>query len=128
MSGIHRAIGVVLFGLAACGGGDSTAPPTQTPGGGGSGGGGGGGGTSPVVTNSITVGDDIFTPASAQTSIGSTVTWTWQAQNEHNVTFASGSSSATQRTGTFARQFPAAGTFDYSCTIHAGMNGSILVK
>ena len=49
---------------------------------------------------------------------------------EHNVTFQSGSSSATQGSGSFARAFQAAGSFPYVCTIHVaeGMTGVVNVS
>jgi len=119
-------IGVVSL-AAACGGGGggSTAPinnnPTgpSTP----------SNPSSPVVTTAVTIGDDFFDPANIQVSPGASVTWTWPSGvRTHNVTFADVSSGDKNPGGSFTKAFPIAGTFTYTCTLHAGMNGSVLVK
>jgi plastocyanin len=70
----------------------------------------------------VTVRSNFFDPATLNVPVNSTVTWTWNSGGvEHNVTFQSGTNSATQATGSFARAFPTAGTFTYVCTIHAGL-------
>jgi plastocyanin len=120
-----------LLAVASCGGGsDSTGPTGSTGGiGGGGGGGGGGGNTAPVATNSVTVRNDFFDPVNASIQRGTTVTWTWaQGASQHNVVFTDGASSQTQATGTYTRTFSNAGTYNYSCTLHAGMSGSIVVQ
>jgi plastocyanin len=108
----------------------------------GCGGGGGDGGTGPgpnpnpnpnpqTCTSTgagITVNNNNFTPNCTRVTPGTTVTWTWASSGtEHNVTFSSGTSSASQGSGTFQRAFPTAGTFEYSCTLHPGMDGEIRV-
>ena len=124
--GAHWMIISLFLAVAGCGGDSGTN--------GGGGGGGGGGGTTPVVTTDVTVGNggNVFTPPDIQVSPGATVTWTWNSGGVgHNVTFASSTvsaPSATQPTGTFQVVMPtAAGTYTYVCTIHAGMDGSVLV-
>ena len=122
-----------LLAVASCGGGgDSTSPTGGTGGTGGSGGGGGGGGggsTAPVATNSVTVRNDFFDPVNASITRGTTVTWTWaQGASVHNVTFTDGPASQSISSGTYTRTFANAGTFNYSCTLHAGMSGSIVVQ
>lgn len=124
-----RLTGVAVVALAAaCGGGDSgtTSPPTHTtpstpvvpstP-------------SSPVVTTSVSVDDNVFNPSNIQVSPGQTVTWTWVTSTVHNVTFSDGGSGNKGGSNvTFTKTFPTAGTFSYSCTLHGGMNGSVLVK
>ncbi len=92
-------------------------------------------GTTPVVTMDVTVGNggNVFTPPDIQVSPGATVTWTWNAGGVgHNVTFASSAvsaPSATQPTGTFQVTMPtAAAVYNYECTIHPGMDGSVTVQ
>ena len=114
--------------ITACGGGDSTTAPSTT------------GGTpstpqtpstpsSPVATNSVTVDNNFFTPANIQVSPGTTVTWSWVGGVTHNVTFTDGGTNSGDRSsGSFSRTFSTAGTFNYSCTLHGGMNGSVTVK
>ena len=87
--------------------------------------------TGPVSTNSVSVSDDQFSPANIQVSPGTTVTWTWASgSTTHNVTFSDGTPGSGDKPAgsTFSRTFSTAGTFNYSCTIHPGMSGSVLVK
>jgi plastocyanin len=84
-----------------------------------------------VLTNQVEVVDNQFNPSSIQVAPGTTVTWTWGSNaTAHNVTFGDGvASSQLQGTGaSYSRTFAAAGTFSYTCTLHGGMNGSVLVK
>ena len=83
----------------------------------------------PPATAAVSVGDNFFDPNSTRVAVGGSVTWTWNGAAAHNVTFASGNSSTTQTAGTFVRDFPAAGSFSYSCTIHgAAMSGTVVVE
>jgi len=124
MRGIRGALMLVVLAAACSGGGTEPAANGNTSGTGGT----GGNPNDPVSTTSVTVEDNQFTPRNIIVATGSTVTWTWSASQGHNVTFPSGSSSATQTSGTFSRQFPAAGTFTYQCTQHSGMTGSVMVQ
>ena len=105
-------LGLVTL-LSACGGGsDSTTGPTNSGG------------------NSVTVGNNFFSPADLSVAVGTTVTWNWApGAVEHNVTFDDGQHSATQSSGSFPRTFSAAGTYPYHCTIHgaAVMHGTVTV-
>ncbi len=79
----------------------------------------------------MNVADNSFNPTSLPVSVGTTVQWTWVGGNSHNVTFDDGvGNSSTQTSGTHMRQFTAAGTFTYICTIHgrAVMSGEIVVQ
>lgn len=119
------AIAAVAF-AAACGGGGGDAITGTT---GGTTGGTTSGNNGPVATTSVSVQNNNFTPADIQVTVGQTVTWTWSSGGiTHNVTFSDGSGSGDQSSGTFSKTFSTAGTFQYRCTIHAGMNGSVLVK
>ena len=117
----------LILTVAGCGGDSGTN-------GGGDSGTNGGGGTTPVMTTSVTVSNDVFNPASIQVSPGATVTWTWAGGSPegHNVTFASSAVSApsgTQMTGMFQVVMPMApAVYNYQCTIHAGMDGSVTVQ
>jgi len=126
LSYFRRGAGWMLTALAValtgCGD-DSTGP---------SGGGGGGGGGSPVMTTSVSVGNNFFSPEDILVSSGATVTWTWSPGGVvHNVTFASAAvtPSGNMSSGTFQAAMPAAaGTYTYQCTIHSGMTGSVQVQ
>ena len=72
-----------------------------------------------------------FDPPTVAVTPGGIVTWTF-AGLEHNVTFdgtaPQGGNIPNTTTGTQSRTFAAAGTYNYHCTIHAGMTGKVLVK
>lgn len=86
--------------------------------------------TEPQAGTAVTVKDNEFEPRNLLVTPGQTVTWTWNGSNPHTVTFASGGPNSTQMTtGTFQRQFPAAGTFNYTCVVHgSAMSGVITVQ
>lgn len=122
----HLVVLAVLV-AAACGGGGGDSPTSPGPGNPGNP---GGPSTSPQQTSSVTVGNNLFSPANIQVSKGTTVTWTWDASAvTHNVTFGDGVGSGDKgANATFTRTFSAAGTFQYQCTLHPGMAGSVLVQ
>jgi plastocyanin len=86
-------------------------------------------GGAPPTSGAVTVGDNVFTPASVVVQVGSTVTWTWVGQNPHSVTFGNGTpTSATQISGPpYDQTFANTGTFNYVCKVHQNMNGSVKV-
>lgn len=72
-----------------------------------------------------------FVPDSVSVSVGDAVTWTNKDTVGHDVTggnFKSGDAGAMQNGDTFVQTFDKAGTFDYVCTVHPGMEGSVTVK
>jgi plastocyanin len=71
-----------------------------------------------------------FTPGSLSVSVGTTVKWTNNDGVTHTVTANDGSSfdSGPIAAGaSFSFKFMTAGTFNYHCTIHSGMTGTIVV-
>ncbi|HEX7242563.1 MAG TPA: hypothetical protein VF263_19900 [Longimicrobiaceae bacterium] len=119
-------VGAVALVLGACsggGGGGTTGPnppdnnPPTTPG-------------TPVASASVTAGaNDEFTPRSVDLRLGGTVTWSFGAR-AHEVGFQGTGAPADIPTTTGAqvsRTFGTAGTFNYSCSLHPGMNGTIRV-
>jgi plastocyanin len=74
-----------------------------------------------------------FTPANVAIGVGGTVTFTF-GDVAHNVYFDNSPAGAPDAiTGTNAnmsqtRTFTTAGTFQYTCRIHPGMNGTVLVS
>jgi plastocyanin len=83
--------------------------------------------TATVVANT----SQQFQPPQVDITAGGTVTWTFQALT-HNVTFDPGAAGTPANTGdqtntSVSRTFTTAGTFTYHCTLHAGMNGSVIV-
>jgi plastocyanin len=75
--------------------------------------------------------DDTFSPTPRNITAGTTVRWRNVGNNPHNSTstpagqWASGTVSPGS---SFPRRFDTAGTFNYECTIHPGMNGTIVVQ
>ena len=115
--------------VAGCGGDDEEggddAQTTEQPAEEGGGDAGSGGGTE-VNMESIE-----FDPASVTIKPGETVTWTNNDSVGHDVTgdtFKSGDAGAMQNGDTFAQTFDKAGKFDYVCTVHPGMEGTVTVK
>ena len=118
-------IAISLFlAVTGCGGDSGTGNDDDN-------GNGGNGGSNPTVTMAVTVGDDFFNPVDIQVSPGALVTWTWSSNTVHNVTFADNSisDSGDQGGGTHETTMPTTTrTYQYQCTIHSGMNGSVLVQ
>jgi plastocyanin len=57
---------------------------------------------------------------------------TWTFAETHNVTFnaaaPTGGNIPDTPSGSVSRTFPAAGSFPYRCTLHAGMNATVNVQ
>lgn len=84
-------------------------------------------------TSRINVGDNFFSPASATTTVGTKVTWTWSGVAPHSVSGKFDGkdvfSPVSTGTGTFEFTFDKAGTFDYECGVHGpSMAGRIVVS
>jgi plastocyanin len=79
----------------------------------------------------VTTPGESFTPATATIGVGGTVTWEISGAT-HNVTFGAaapaGGNIPDTRAGTASRQFTTAGTYDYQCTRHSGMQGRVVVQ
>ena len=93
-------------------------------------------GSAPPTSGAVDVRDDNFNLPDIVVQTGSAVTWTRTGVNHHNVTFVSGPSILSKifetdlETGTVTsrtRSFAVPGTYRYSCTNHANMNGSVTV-
>jgi plastocyanin len=95
-------------GITACASEGSGGPPPSVEG--------------PVVA----VRDYEFEPASLTVGAGGTVTWVWEGRASHDVV-GQGFESNEQSSGTFRHIFEQPGTYAYECTIHPGMEGSIIV-
>jgi plastocyanin len=75
----------------------------------------------------VGVGDYRFEPASLTVEEGATVTWVWEGRAPHDVV-GQGFESPDQSSGTFRQTFEQPGTYAYECTLHPGMEGSIVVE
>ena len=79
----------------------------------------------------VSMEDIKFAPGSISVAVGDAVTWTNNDTVGHDVTgdnFKSGDPGAMQNGDTYANTFDTAGTFDYVCSVHPGMEGSVTVK
>jgi plastocyanin len=79
----------------------------------------------------VSVLDNAFSPRSVTVTVGGIVNWSWGGTAEHNVVFGASSgipSSDLQRSGSFQAQFNTPGTFDYFCSLHTGMVGTVTVR
>lgn len=72
-----------------------------------------------------------FAPTKVTIARGGSVTWSNASGFAHTVTFA-GSDAPPNipefTSGSVQREFPAAGTYSYSCTNHQGMTGQVVVQ
>ena len=92
------------------------------------GGGGGSGGTGPGTQ--VTMKDIKFNPGTVTIKAGGKVTWTNDDSVGHDVTgddFESGSPGGIDGGSTFSHTFKKAGTYNYVCSVHPGMEGTVKV-
>ena len=109
----------VAVTLAACGGSDD----------------GGGGATNETndtgpkgpVGATVILKDLKFDPETVTIEVGESVKWEWKEKVLHNV-HGDGFESPNQTEGTFSHTFDEAGSFDYQCTLHSGMTGTVEVE
>lgn len=110
--------------VTACGGGSSggSTPTTptvpRTPG-------------TPIVTTSVSLRNNLFDPVDIVVVPSATITYSNADGRPHNVTFANQTITSVLKwsTGDRTVAMPAAtGTYAYTCTIHAGMNGTVKVQ
>ena len=99
--------------------GGTTTPPPPPPG--------------APTTATVTTPGETFSPANVTIATGGTVTWQFTGSSRHNVTFSGtaptgGNIPDTDAGGSASRTFGTAGTYNYTCTRHSGMNGSVVVQ
>jgi len=83
----------------------------------------------PVNGDQVNIDNFAFVPATLTVRAGSTVTWTNHDEEPHTVAASDGSfhSPGMGTGGTFSHTFATAGTFDYVCSIHPMMHGTVVV-
>ena len=86
--------------------------------------------TFPLAASVTATTSQTFDPSSVEIAAGGTVTWTFQSVT-HNVTFDSqapqGGNIGNSTNTSVSRTFSASGTYNYHCTLHAGMSGTVVV-
>ena len=85
--------------------------------------------TGPGV-NEVWMQSNKFNPETRTIAVNTTITWTNKDGVDHNVVSSTSlfDSGIIPAGGTYSRQFTTAGTFPYTCTLHANMNGTIIVQ
>lgn len=73
----------------------------------------------------VTVVDNDFAPEELVVEVGTEVIWEWEGNAAHDVV-GDGFNSGIQDEGTFAHTFEAVGSYAYVCTLHAGMEATVL--
>jgi plastocyanin len=90
--------------------------------------GGGGGcpyGISAPGESAVVVADFCFLPGAIEIETGDTVRWQLQAEAPHTVRFTDAAVDSGQLAGDFAIRFNEPGVYEYFCTIHPAMTGSV---
>ena len=82
-----------------------------------------------VAGDAVTIDNFAFAPATLTIKAGSTVTWTNRDEEPHTVAASDGSfHSPGMGTGaTYSHTFTTPGKFDYVCSIHPMMHGTVVV-
>ena len=123
------AAALLVLGLSACGSDETTSPATtvapgapsetRTT------------GPTGATTDKVEVKDFTFKPKDTSVKAGTTVTWTFSDDSDHNVEPVGGAEpkkSPDLAAGkTFTHTFSKAGTFEYRCGIHNSMLGTVVV-
>jgi amicyanin len=83
----------------------------------------------PVAGNAVTIDNFKFDPATLTVPVGSTVTWTNKDEEPHTIAAKDGSfhSSSLDTKGTYSFTFTKPGSYDYICSIHPFMTGTVVV-
>jgi len=85
--------------------------------------------TSSVSDNTIRIKNFAFDPARITMKVGSTARWVNQDSVPHRILFADGVDSAVLAPSqSWSRKIDQAGTYDYTCTIHPAMQGTVIVE
>jgi plastocyanin len=104
-------VGLVALALGACGTGDAATPSADDSEG----------------RLTVVIDDLAFAPETLTIEAGDTVTWTWKdGAIDHDVS-GDDFKSEVMSEGTFDHRFNEPGTYDYVCTLHPNMTGTIEV-
>ena len=69
-----------------------------------------------------------FEPKRITVQRGETVTWRWREKVTHNIVGKGGVEKENADSGSYRHTFDREGTYDYKCTIHPTMSGTVVVK
>jgi plastocyanin len=82
----------------------------------------------PQAQNQISIKNFAFGPAVLNIQVGDTVTWVNNDSATHRIKGGNFESSDMANGQSYSFKFTSAGTFDYICSIHPSMKGTIIVK
>lgn len=83
---------------------------------------------SQAEVTSVSIVNFAFSPATLTVPKGTTVTWTNEDSSSHTVTGGDFDSGTLAKGESYSHSFDEAGTFDYTCTIHPSMRGTLIVE
>jgi plastocyanin len=85
--------------------------------------------TAPMKTDHVSITNFAFSPAAITVVAGTTVTWTNADSTQHDVSAPSVGlkSSVLSQGDTYTHTFTSPGTYDYICSIHPFMHGTVVV-
>jgi plastocyanin len=102
-----------VVALAGCGGGDGAAAEPEPAG--------------PPPAATVELEPVSFAPAKVTIEAGETVRWTWKGGVQHDVA-GKGFKSKVMSKGSFSHTFTEPGTYDYKCSVHPTMKGTVTVS
>jgi plastocyanin len=116
---VGLALVVLIFAALSCGGGTSNGSESSTTASSSA------GGSAQVVMKDIA-----FDPQTITVNAGDSVTWTNEDSVSHTVVADNGEFESGQlgQGETFSFTFASVGTYPYTCTIHPGMKGTVIVQ
>lgn len=81
----------------------------------------------PIGDNTVTLSDSQFTPEHITVETGIEVTWIWDDGSRSHDVVGEDFASDIQTEGTFTHTFTEPGSYEYVCTLHQGMEGTVTV-
>ena len=78
--------------------------------------------------SAVTIQNFAFDPQSVTVKVGTTVTWTNKDSATHTVTGSGWGSDQLATGAAYSHTFDKAGSYDYHCSIHPSMTGTIIVQ
>lgn len=115
VTGPTAAISQAPESVPASGAPESQAPPSAEP-------------SEGSEAAEVSIVDFEFSPATIEVAAGEEITWTNEGQAPHTATFTDGPDSGSLATGDdFTHAFEEPGTYDYICSFHPQMTGTVEV-
>jgi plastocyanin len=118
----------MALAVAGCGGGDDGAGSTSTPAAGATKTPASGGGKAAAT---VAMKNIQFDPKTVTIKVGDTVEWVNEDSVNHDAVAKEGDVPKSElfgKGGTYSVKFDTAGTIEYVCTVHPGMEGTITVE